>query len=59
MNGQTPTRKVGIGAVAGALSVIVVWGISFIVDVPAEIASAFTTILTFAVAWFVPDSSVE
>lgn len=50
--------KVGAGAFAGALSVILVWLITLFAGkdaVPPEIAAAFTTVLTFAVSWFVPD----
>ena len=51
-----PTNKVGAGALAGAASVLAVWimgtqGIS----VPAEAASAITTIFTFIVSWLVPE----
>jgi H+/Cl- antiporter ClcA len=54
--------KVGAGAFAGALSVILVWGFSLFAGkdaVPPEIAAAFTTVLTFAVSWFVPDMIAE
>lgn len=44
-------RKVAWGGVAGAASVIVVWVVSLLgVAVPAEVASAFTTLLTFGVS---------
>jgi hypothetical protein len=51
-----PTRKTGSGALAGALSVVIVWGTGkfFQIDIPPEIASAFTVICHFAVAWIVP-----
>jgi hypothetical protein len=40
--------KVGAGAVAGAISVLIVWGVtSFGVDVPPEISVAFGTVLMF------------
>lgn len=59
---HAPTRKVGAGAVAGALSVILVWALnSFVFTSPSgakitgEIASALTTILTFLVSYFVPE----
>jgi hypothetical protein len=55
-----PTRKVGAGAFAGALSTILVWLInSFILTgttkITPEIASALTTVLTFLVGYFVPE----
>lgn len=40
-----PSRKVGAGGLAGALSVLV--------DVPPEVASAFTTVIGFGVGYFV------
>ena len=56
MNNLTPTRKVGAGAVAGAVSILLVWGLQQAgVSLPAEIASSLTTILTFATSWFVPE----
>lgn len=55
---MTPTRKVGAGAIAGALSIIIVWFLGMAgVTVPPEVASAFTVLLTFAVSWFVPDQA--
>ncbi len=49
-------RKVGAGGLAGALSVILVWIISEVgADIPGEVASAITTVLTFVTAWVVPD----
>ena len=56
MNNLTPTRKVGAGAVAGAISILLVWGLQQAgVSLPAEIASSLTTILTFVTSWFVPE----
>jgi hypothetical protein len=55
---ETPSRKVGASALAGALSVVVVWVFSDLADVeiPAMVASAITVILTFAVGYFVPEA---
>jgi len=55
-----PSRKVGAGALAGALSVILVWIINTFVltgsvKITGEVASAMTTILTFLVGYFVPE----
>ena len=55
-----PSRKVGAGALAGALSVILVWIINTFVltgsvKITGEVASAITTILTFLVGYFVPE----
>ena len=68
MNGATggktsylPSRKVGAGALAGALSVVLVWIINTFVltgsmKITGEVASAMTTILTFLVGYFVPEA---
>ena len=55
-----PSRKVGAGALAGALSVVLVWIINTFVltgsvKITGEVASALTTILTFLVGYFVPE----
>ena len=51
------TPKVATGALAGAVSVIVVWIITKCgVEVPAEIASAFTTIISAGSSYFAPRS---
>lgn len=53
-----PTRKVGASALAGALSVILVYGIDQVrtESLPATVASAITTVLAFLVGYFVPES---
>lgn len=55
-----PSRKVGASALAGALSVILVWIVNTFVltgsaKVTGEVASAITTILTFVVGYVVPE----
>lgn len=51
-----PTRKVGAGALAGALSVILVWAFGRAgVDIPAYVASAITVVLTFLVSYVVKE----
>jgi hypothetical protein len=54
-----PTRKVGASALAGALSILVVWVLNtFILAdhtlITGEVASALTTVLTFLVGYFFP-----
>jgi putative flippase GtrA len=53
-----PTRKVSVGALAGAISAITVWALDEFVGVklPAEIAVACTVVITFIVQWIVPDA---
>ncbi|GAB3475236.1 hypothetical protein [Amycolatopsis cihanbeyliensis] len=55
---MTPTRKVGLSGAVGALTVILVWILSGLgVDVPAEVSTAITSILMFAVGYRVPDKT--
>jgi len=57
MNGKTPTRKVGASAIAGALSVIVVWALKDFggIVAPPEISSAITTVISFVTGYWVSD----
>lgn len=55
-----PYRKVSAGSLAGALSILVVWLLnSFVLPagngITGEVASALTTVLTFFVAYMVPE----
>jgi hypothetical protein len=51
---MAPTTKVTAGGVAGALTVLVVWILGmFHVQVPPEVASALTVILSFFASYFV------
>ena len=53
---QKPNTKVAAGGLAGGLSLLVVWGVGAAgIEVPAEVAAALTTIITFAVSYFVPE----
>ena len=52
-----PTPKVATGALAGALSVIIIWILGqFHINVPPEIASAFTTVISAGASYFAPHS---
>lgn len=55
-NDPTPTitPKVAAASLAGGLSVILVWVLNTLVgvDVPPEVASAFTTVLAGLAGWF-------
>jgi hypothetical protein len=58
-----PSRKVGGSALAGALSVVLVWIINTFVltgpvKITGEVASAITTILTFLVGYFIPEPAL-
>lgn len=55
MKMQKPDRKVAAGGLAGGVSMLIVWGIGAAgVEVPAEVAAAITTIVTFVTSYFVP-----
>ena len=51
-----PIRKVTAGAVGGAAITVALWMIKSVwkVDVPTEVASAMTVLLTFAVSYQTP-----
>ena len=47
-----PVPKVTAAAAGGGLAVILVWVAGLLgVDVPPEVAAAFTTVLSFAGGW--------
>jgi hypothetical protein len=57
-----PTQKVAAGAVAGALSALLVWVLNTFVlspghQMPAEAAQWFTILITFAVSYIVPPAT--
>lgn len=58
---MAPTRKVAAGGFAGAATIVLVWalGAATEVAVPPEVAAAMTTVLTFAVAWWVPEARAK
>ena len=46
---MTPQPKVVAGGIAGAATIVLVWAAGMAgVDVPAEVASAFTVLVSFA-----------
>lgn len=57
MNG-TPTKKVSAGALAGAVTIILIWvvGEATSTDVPGAVGAALTTVLTFVASYLVKDS---
>lgn len=50
-------RKVQAGGLGGAVTVVLVWGLNTLagVDVPPEVASAFTVIISTSLAWWIKD----
>lgn len=53
-----PTNKTSIGALAGAITLVIVFCVQQFakVTIPAEIAMSMTTIITFVTQYFVPDA---
>ena len=53
---ERPNSKVAAGGLAGGLSLLLIWGVGAAgVAVPAEVAAAITTIITFGVSYFVTE----
>lgn len=55
---RQPSKTVTTGTVAGAITILVVWAVTAIwptLEIPAEVSSAFTLIITALSAWIVPD----
>lgn len=54
---MAPDRKVTAGALAGALTVILAWMLREFagIEMPAEVSSAVTVLVSFVVAYFVPN----
>lgn len=51
-----PTSKVAAGGVAGALTIILVYVLAEVgVDLPPEVASAVTTVISTAAAYLRPE----
>lgn len=58
---NTPSRKVAVGGMAGALATIVVWASKAFggPDVPAEIAVALSAAFTFLLQYIIPDKETS
>jgi flagellar biosynthesis protein FliR len=58
MQSLKPARKVSVGAAVGALVTLVVWVIEAAghTTVPAYVAVALSTLLTFIISYLVPPS---
>lgn len=52
-----PTRKIGTGAAAGALTAIVIWALSEWTgrQIPGHVGTEIGFVVTFAVQWLVGD----
>ena len=51
-----PDKRVTLGALGGALGILIVWLLSVIahIQVPAEAAMALQTLVIFIVQWYMP-----
>lgn len=60
-NSKAPTNKVAAGVFAGSIVAVIAWAVRqfYKVDIPAEIAMAGSTAITFVVQYLVPDAEVE
>jgi hypothetical protein len=56
-----PTTKVTTSALAGALTVLLVWILqsAFHISISAEVAAAFTTVLSFLTGYLTPPAGVD
>lgn len=56
-----PVRKVAAGGVAGAIVTIAVFVLKNFakIDIPSEVASALTTVVTFLISYIVPPGADE
>lgn len=56
---SAPTQKLVAAAIAGAVTVIAVWAAKQFakVDIPGEVASAFTTIVSLVVGYISPPAA--
>jgi putative flippase GtrA len=56
-----PVRKVAAGGAAGAVTVILVWiaSAAFKVDIPPEVASAITVVISFVAGYLIPPAPGE
>lgn len=55
---EKPNTKVAAGGIAGSLSLLVVFGLGQAgVEVPAEVASALTTLIAFVAGYLVPEKA--
>ena len=67
MNSNTPTRKITWGAIAGAITTIVVWFANQYlpkafpgwVEIPQEVTSAITVVVTFVTGYNVSPGDTE
>jgi hypothetical protein len=51
-----PTPKMNAVGIGGAVAIILVWGLSIAgIEMPAAVASAVATVISFALGWMTPE----
>lgn len=55
---NVPNRKVAVGGIAGAIMIVIAWASKAYaeVEIPAEVALSFSTIIVFALQYCVPNA---
>jgi len=55
---MSPTPKMAASVIAGAITVLIVWGLKQYAhtEIPGEAASAMTTVISFVAGYFAPKS---
>lgn len=52
-----PRPKVAAAGIGGAASILLVWVAGLLgLEVPAEVAAAFSTVVSFAAGWLQPEA---
>lgn len=59
---RAPSRTIQTSAVAGAVTTIIVWALHQVspgLEIPGEVASAFTLVISFLAGWAIPDPAMR
>lgn len=58
---SSPTQKVAAAGIGGSISVVLVYVVQqiFNIEIPAEVASALTAIISFAAGYLVKEQRIE
>lgn len=46
--------KVAAGGIGGALALILIWALGYVITIPPEVAAAFTLLISSLCAWLAP-----
>jgi hypothetical protein len=58
---SSTTKKISAALLGGSVSIIAVWAVGEFsgIDIPAEVASAFSTLCSLIASWLIPDEIEE